>query len=223
MSAANAAAGYTGSAALDPNLVKAMIFQESQMGTSGTYLVAQGGPVMTRFNIGQTVDSSAAQLLLLMEREHPALLSRYHLTRIRADLAKAMRRKATLERKRARTAAEQAELQALRQASSQYWEDYLWTYRAPGKAVGFAHAVAHLFRSPGRGQPPRNLDYRFWIHLMVMWLFEKRRSVATWPEAIRAYNGAGPNARRYRDQVLARNARAASAASQGKDFIPDKI
>ena len=52
--AANKAHGLTGTDALDPDLVKAMLFQESELGTSGTHLeVPPSHPVKTRFNLGE--------------------------------------------------------------------------------------------------------------------------------------------------------------------------
>lgn len=214
VNAANAAAGYTGAAALDPNLVKSMIFQESQMGTAGEHLGDPSSAVKTRFNLGQTIDSSGSQLLLLMEREHTALLARFHLTNLRRDLETAMRRKEELEGMRARTAAQDAELRVLQGQARQNWEYFIWGYQAPGQALGFQHAVTELFRSPGGGRPPRNEDYQFWIHLMVMWLFEKRQGVRSWSEAIRAYNGSGTRAVHYRDAVVARRDAAAAGSHE---------
>jgi hypothetical protein len=223
VNAANAAAGFTGAAALDPNLVKSMIFQETQMGTAGEHLGDPSSPVKTRFNLGQTIDSSGSQLLLLMEREHTGLIARYHLGGLRADLETAMRRKATLEGIRPRNAAQEAELVTLRTQATQNWEVFIWNYRAAGQATGFYAAVLDLFRSPGAGRPPRNEDYQLWIHLMVMWLFEKKRPGSTWADAIRAYNGSGARANHYRDAVVGRRDAAAAASGAGTSYVPDGI
>jgi hypothetical protein len=221
--AANAAAGLTGAAALDPNLIKSMIFQETQMGTSGEHLGDPSSPVKSRFNLGQTIDSSGSQLLMVMEREHPTLMSQYHLTTLRADLNAAMRRKQQLEAIAHRTPVQAGELALLVSQSRQSWEYYIWSYHAAGQTTGFSEAVQELFQSPGPGQPRRNEDYGFWIHLMVMWIFEKKRTVQTWAEAVRAYNGSGQQARHYRDAVTSRRDSAAAGGAQHQDFVPGNI
>jgi hypothetical protein len=221
--AANTAAGFKDAAALDPNLIKAMIFQESQMGTSGEHLGDPSHPVKTRFNLGQTIDSSGSQLLLVMEREYTALISQYHLGTLRADLEAAKVRKQALEGKAHPTPEEVLELQMLVAKSAGYWETYIWQYRAAGQTEGFWEAVTKLFQSPGPGQPPRNEDYQFWIHLMVMWIFEKKKSVATWEEAVRAYNGSGPKAQQYRTEVTGRRDAAKAAGDEHRDYVPDKM
>jgi hypothetical protein len=124
---------------------------------------------------------------------------------------------------RTRTPTQDSELAVLTSQARQNWEYFIWGYRAPGKAVGFAEAVTELFQSPGGGRPPRNEDYQFWIHLMVMWLFEKKQHVATWAEAIRAYNGSGTRAQHYRDTVVARSRDAATAAHGGTTYTPSGI
>jgi hypothetical protein len=49
-------------------------------------------------------------------------------------------------------------------------------------------------------------DYGFWIRTAIRWLFLKYLSLRppSWPEAVRAYNGSGAQARQYRDEVLGR-------------------
>jgi len=80
--------------------------------------------------------------------------------------------------------------------------------------------VTALFAS---ATPALNLDYEFWIHLAVMWLYEKKKAGMTWAEAIRAYNGSGKRAENYRDAVVRRASAAAGASRQGAEFIPDNI
>ena len=67
------------------------------------------------------------------------------------------------------------------------------------------------------------MDYEFWIRTAIRWLFEKRRRVRSWEEAIRAYNGSGARARHYRDAVRRRARGAAAAQRRGEDFIPGNI
>jgi hypothetical protein len=221
VAAANKAHGLSGAKALDPNLVKAMIFQESQMGTSGVHLeVPPSHPVKTRFNLAQVVDSSALALLTLMEKEHPAIVGKFKLGSLRTDLAAAQRERETLKTKTTRTAAESARLAGLEAQLKQSGEPFIWGYVAAGETEGFLAAVMELFAGT---TPPRNEDYTFWIHIAVMWLFAKRRAGMTWPDAIRAYNGSGPRAERYRDEVVGRADAAKTAAAAKKPFVPGKI
>lgn len=47
-------------------------------------------------------------------------------------------------------------------------------------------------------------DFDFWVQSAVRWLYEKRFGVSSWKEAVRAYNGDGPDARKYRDNIYTR-------------------
>jgi hypothetical protein len=220
VSAANAAHALTGPAALNPNLVKSMLFEETQLGTAGQHLeLAPTHPVKTRFNLGQVIDSSGMALLTLIEREQPALVTTFSLANLRSDLAAAQSELATLQAAHHRTPAQEARLTTLIGLSRQSWEGFIWGYHATGAPTGFADAVASLFAATA---PARNQDYTFWIHIAVMWLFEKHRSGMTWPETIRAYNGSGARARHYRDAIVAR-AGAAHGVPAGTDFVPSGI
>lgn len=219
--------GFTGanaSAGLDPNLVKSLFFQESQMGTSGEHLeVPPSHPVKSRFNIGQMIDSSASALLLMIRELQPALVAKHHLANISQDLAAAQTEFSHLRSLTNRTPAQQNRMVVLEPLSHQNWEVFLWSYKAPGQPTGFADAVQELFASATPGQPALNLDYDFWIQAAVRWIFEKRRSVSSWAEAIRAYNGSGIAAEHYRDAVRQR-AQAASAAQASQiEFVPSGI
>jgi hypothetical protein len=178
-------------AALDPNLVKSMVFQETQMGTSGEHLedTSESDPkVKTRQNLGQMIDSSAAALILIIKEESPALVTKHHLENLERDAA-----------------------------AAGTGEDFMW-----GNA-GFVAAVTEYFAAVPAGAPARNVDYDFWVHAAVRWLFKKRGSVSSWAEAIRAYNGGGARARHYRDTVVARAEAAAKAQKVGKDFVPGRL
>jgi hypothetical protein len=219
VAAANTAHGLTGKDALDPDLVKAQLFQESQLGTAGEHMSdPPTHPVKTRFNLGQVIDSSALALLTLMEAEHKASITKFTLGNIRQDLAAAQSEKAALEKKKNLTAAETTRLQDLRNLAHQNWETFLWQYTAPGKTQGFDDAVMDLFSS-GK-TVARNLDYEFWIHLAVFWLFEKKKTVKTWDQAIRAYNGSGARAQHYRAAVVKRAKDAQEAGKKGHEFSP---
>lgn len=225
VAAANSAAGLSGKASLDPNLLKSMLFQESQLGTAGYHLEEPPShPVKTRFNLGQVIDSSGLALLTLIEREQPALVATFQLANLRSDLASAQGEKARLEHKRqsgqALSADEAARLTELARLSAASWETFIWSYQAAGASVGFSDAVDALFAS---ATPERNFDYRFWIHMAVLWLFEKKRPGRSWAETIRAYNGSGDRARHYRDAVVRRSGAAAAAASAGRSYVPSGI
>lgn len=219
VNAANSVAGLSGKNALSPNLVKSMLFQESQLGTAGYHLEEPPShPVKSRFNLGQVIDSSGLALLTLMEREQPSLIATFNLASLRSELTSAQAEKSLLETKRGAgnlTPTEVTRLSELISFSAQSWEAFIWSYRASGNAVGFADAVDALFAAT---TPARNLDYTFWIHMAVLWLFEKKRPGMSWTDAIRAYNGSGARAQHYRDAVLSR----ANAAAKG-NYVPSGI
>ena len=130
---------FTGADTLDPNLVKSMLFQESEFGTSGQHL--QEPPrhrVKTRFNIGQVIDSSAPALLIMIREMEPSLLTTFHLTTINADLASAQRELQSLRRVRNRDPAQEARLTELRRLAGQNFEVFLWEYKASWRTEGFA-------------------------------------------------------------------------------------
>lgn len=70
----------------------------------------------------------------------------------------------------------------------------------------------------GTGPSSRQESYKFWIQTGIRWLYEKRKPLETWSDAVRAYNGAGARAEFYRAVVLTR-ARAAAAAGGIDDAI----
>jgi hypothetical protein len=222
--AANAVAGFKGADALDPNLMKSMLFQESQLGTAGEHLeVPPSTEEKSRFNLGQVIDSSGMALLTMLEREQPALITKFHLTAIRTDLAAAQKRRAELQKKASRSAAEDAELHDLDGKSEQYWEAFVWGYRAAGQTKGFQEAIRDFYASVPAGSPHKDLDYAFWIHMAVLWLFEKHKKGMSWADTIRAYNGSGERAEHYRDAVTKRAGDAAAAAKAGGELTPSGI
>jgi hypothetical protein len=183
--------GQAEKGSLDPNLVKAMIFQETQMGTSGEHLAdpAETDPkVKTRQNLGQVIDSSAAALLLMIKEEEPGLITKHGLQNLQRDAA------------------------ASGDAESHMWGE-----------PGFVAAVTEYFADVAAGSPEKNVDYDFWIKAAVRWLFLKRKSVGSWKEAVRAYNGGGQRARDYRDAVTRRAAEAVTQEKAGKEFVPDRL
>jgi len=171
---------------LDPNIVKSLVYQESRMGTSGAHLMPPPSdwtrgdrhPIRSRFNIGQAIDSWGPQQWLMLREMAPAIFAAHGLDAFAG---------------RARW----------RGMSN---DDYA-AHRP------FMRALREFFerRDAGRnlmGTPDRDLheDYGFWIRTAIRWLFLKYGSLSprSWSEAVRAYNGGGPRARRYRDAVMAR-------------------
>ena len=173
------------------------------MGTSGQHLeLAPTWEVRSRFNIGQAIDSGPSVLLVMMREMEPALISRFHLENIDRDRVSAqadLRRLSALSSPTPAEAARLAALNAIITGGLSFAENFLLQYRAPGEMEGFAHAVNEFF-DVGAGTR-RSLDYEFWIRAAIRWLFQKRRSVGSWDEAIRAYNGSGARAGHYRDAV----------------------
>ena len=212
--------GFTGKKALDPDLVKAMIFEETQMGTSGQHLeVPPSHPVKTRFNVGQMIDTSTAILLELIREDEPALITTYHLENIETDLSAAQIELRDLKKVKRPDATQTARIAQLETLSENYWERFMWNYRATGQTIGFPEAVNDYFDLPA-GSTDRNYDYDFWIRASIVELFDKRKGVSSWAEAARAYNGAGPRARAYRDRVTARMDAAKAAEKAKKPFVP---
>ena len=66
------------------------------------------------------------------------------------------------------------------------------------------------FKSGGKNlmgnSPDLYLDYEFWTRTGVRWLFHKYIEVGqkSWRDAVRAFNGAGPEAERYAIEVMSR-------------------
>jgi hypothetical protein len=226
----NSQFGFTGPQALDANLVKSMLFQESQMGTAGQHL--EDPPRVhfrSRFNVGQVIDSAAAALLIMINEMEPGLIATYHLQNIERDRVAAQADLARLAGLTTRTPAQDTRLTELRAIETNartlglsFAETFMWMYRAPGQSRGFDEAVLDFF-AVGGGATPRHLDYDFWIRTAIRWLFEKRASVSSWAEAIRAYNGSGARARHYRDAVRGRAQSSADAERSGTPFTPGGI
>ena len=211
VAAANTAHGLTGKDALDPNLLKAQLFEESELGTAGEFMsVPPTNPVMTRFNLGEVIDSSGMALLTYMEREQTALVTKYNLGNLRKDLIAAQNEKNKLESKPSRSPAEESRLQVLTKKAGRSWEVFIWEYVASGQTQGFQDAVNELFSGPSA----KNVDYAFWIHLAILWLFEKKKSGKSWPDTIKAYNGSGAQAEHYKAAIVKRAADAASSSGR---------
>lgn len=93
-------------------------------------------------------------------------------------------------------------------------EEFMWN------DSGFTAAVTEFFATVPAGSPAKNVDYDFWVHAVIRWLFTKRKSRKSWEAAIRAYNGGGTRADHYRDAVLACARDAKRASKAAKAFVP---
>jgi hypothetical protein len=213
--------GFTGAKTADPDMVKSMIFEESQMGTAGPHLDdPPTHPVRTRFNIGQMIDTSSPVILELMREDDPTLISRFHLEHIEPDLIHDQSELERLKKKGKPSDADKKRIKDLEALAAQDWETWMWRYTAPGQKDGFFAAASEYLTA---GTAPRNLDYAFWIKASIRELFMKRKGVSSWAEAARAYNGAGPAAAAYRNRVTTRMNKAKAAAKAGKPFVVNNI
>jgi hypothetical protein len=217
---ANAERGLTGKDALDPNIVKAIIFNETEMGTSGWYVGdddPRGDWIINHYNLTQAIDSFGEMYAEYFLQKDPTRTTNFHLANIKRDLYKAQDRKKVLEAKTTRTTAEQAELDDLVHKSGPPprfpWEIFFREY------PGLADAMNDLYMSPGPGAAPLNKTYEHWIEMMIFELFQKKKNAASWPEAVERYNGINPG---YRKAVLKRAQDAAAAAKAKKPFVPTR-
>jgi hypothetical protein len=205
---------------LDPNLVKSIILQESHMGTEGKFLEKEGVPEMTRFNISQAIDSSGEQLIIMIKEIKPDIATKWGLDQVLPAMYTAQALVAKRDKKEKLTADETKKLADIDARTlfegDRYWNEYIRSDKRWWDAVTefFAEKVAPT-------QKPRNLNYDFWIQTAIRWLFEKRKGVDSWEEAIAAYNGwNGKNANTpYQIDVLGRLDDAKKNAKD-EDFIP---
>jgi hypothetical protein len=200
--------------ALDANLVKSMLYQESHMGTQGDFLKLPPytrGQRMTRFNIGQAIDSSGPQQILMIKEISPAIATKYDLDQVTTDMYDAQaRRKELVAKGKAINPAEQMELASINSRSNNglRWNDFFTS------DTRWEAAVEEFFTETTKA---RNLDYDYWIRTAIRWLFEKRDSERDWNSAIKAYNGSGSKAEIYKKDVVGRSK--AAKAAKG-NFIP---
>ncbi len=211
---------FKGTDALDPNLIKAMVYQESQMGTFGDFMDdPPTNKILNRFNLLQAIDSWPEEQLPVMEEAAPDLIKKNHLENVRTDLIAAETELDTLvakEKAGKMKAADTARLTELRAKSQKNWQPWFLDY------PGFVDAVKEFLETKDGGKK-REEDYDFWIRVGIRAVFEKHKSVKSWAEAARAYNGGGPHARAYRDAVVDRAEKAVKAEKDGKEFVPDRL
>jgi hypothetical protein len=217
---------------LAPGWVKSMMVQESTAGTAGKHLVEVGGdPIKTRFNVLQAIDSWGPQQFLMMQEIEPDLLKKKGLDKVQEHQRALEAEWTTLEGKKTKSAKQQARLTALdnlrfahpAERRSPTWSRFYAKYPnvditpKPSSKFKYGDVVAEFLDSGEPGAPKRKHDYSFWIRTAVRWLFEKRRGVSTWSDAVRAFNGVGGRAEFYRAIVLTRARAAAGAAGIKED------
>lgn len=203
---------------LDANLVKSMLYQESHMGTQGDFLKLPPytkGQRMTRFNIGQAIDSSGPQQILMIKEISPAIATKHKLDQVTKDMNAAKdRRDELLKKGSSIKASEQTELDDINAkidfhpGEKPHWNNF---FTSDSRWIA---AVEEFFTETVKA---RNLDYDYWIRTSVRWLFEKRDGVKDWAAAITAYNGSGAKAKKYEKDVEGRRD---AAKAGGADFEP---
>jgi hypothetical protein len=207
---------------LAPGWVKSMMVQESTAGTAGKYLVERSA-VMTRFNVLQAVDSWGPQQFLMMKEIEPGLLKSKGLDKVMDHQAALEEEWTRLDNKKTRSSRQQKRLDELDKLRfndaaarrSPTWGPFFRKYPdvditpKPAAKAKYWDVVVSFLES---GSPKRKYDYSFWIRTGVRWLFEKRKGVSTWADAVRAFNGVGGRAEFYRAIVLTRARAAAGAA-----------
>jgi hypothetical protein len=199
---AAANAKWGGEDPLDPNLVKSIIFRETQMGTFGAFLddttPGRNHAIMNHWNITQAIDSSGEMYAHYMTQERPDLIAKYSLATIISDEHRDHDEFYGLDALTTRNAADQAKLDALRpkftnilgkDSSEPYYYQYPHFYDAVKELWGPGHL---------------NETYEHWIEMMIFELFYKYRHLKgtpTWARAVEAYNGVSQS---YRDEVMNR-------------------
>jgi len=213
--------GFKGKDALDPNLVKAMMYRESSMGTNEPFMNdPPTHPIMSRFNVLQVAaDSVGQEILPIIHEMMPTLIPKYHLENIEKDLIAVETEFETLNKKPAskRTDPEKARLTDLRAKNDHgNWKPWFFAY------PGFMPAVTE-FMGTKQGGKKHSEDYDFWIRAGIEALFEKHKQFSDWETAMRANNGKGKDAENYRKFVMRHREGALKAEKKGQEFIPENL
>jgi hypothetical protein len=217
--------GFKGKDALDPNLIKSMTYHESAMGTDIAFMnTSTINVIQNRFNLIQAIDSWPEEQLLVIVEKMPSLVTKYHLENIGKDLIKAQVELEKLAKKKKSGKTTEVENARLAELSAQSEPQGNWIpwYRA---YPGLQGAIVEFLTVVESGKT-HSEDYDFWIRVGVRAVFdkhEKNKPVKSWAEAARAYNGKGPRARKYRDEVVERAEQAVKAEKAGREFVPKKL
>ena len=222
----NAKFGFTGNKALDPEIVKSMLYKETQMGTEGAHLdVPASNAIRTRFNIGQgPIDSGAITMVHILREQEPALFTAEKLDGIEQAMSDAQDELERLNKLKTPDATQKARIDHLKWASGPGkggWENFLWTFKGPGGTKTLFEVASAWLDAPAG--TPRKFDYDFWIKAMIRLLFLKRKHTRSWAAAVQAFNGIGDDAVNYRKNVMNRLEKVKAAAKAGKPYSADKI
>jgi hypothetical protein len=209
----NSQFGFKGKDALDPNLIKAIMYRESSMGTNEPFMSdPPTHPIMSRFNLLQAVDSPIEDIVPIMREMAPSLFAKYHIENIEADLMAVQVEFDRLKGK-SRNATEQARFTTLSaQQDNGNWKP--WFFSQPG----FDDAVRE-FLGTVEGGKKHSEDYDFWVRDGIRALFEKRQHTKTWAEAVHAYNPA----KEYSKFVERHRTGAIAAEKKKQEFIPEGL
>lgn len=201
----------------DPNVLKSMLFQESKVGTYGIYLKLPpyGGPIsgtadksktnqrMSKFNLGQAIDSSAYQQYLMVKELAPDIFLDKKLDLLSTEYLTAKHKKKEIERtgstvvtltkSEEKLLADTKEISA--NAGNEYFYDMgqedLFAWRENATEIGvekgrLVEAIEEFnSKRDGTGQNLNAqtggqasdqdlfLDYDFWIRTAARWWFQK--------------------------------------------------
>ena len=212
--------GFKDKDALDPNLIKSVAYQESQMGTSVDIDDdPTTGLIFNRFNILQAVDTLAEEQIPVIQEIMPALVTKYHLDDVVKDWQKKENELDDLRKKqkarRRLSAGETARLTELMRLSNpgDNWQTFFWENK------NFMDALKEFLKDTSSGNK-RSEDYDFWIRTGVRAVFEKHKHHSDWANAARAFNGGGRGAENYRESVEVRVKEAVKAEKAGKEYEP---
>jgi hypothetical protein len=208
--------GFNTKDPLDPNLVKAIMYKESGMGTNEPFMSdPPTHPIMSRFNLIQAVDSPINDIVPIMREMSPSLFAKYHIENIEKDLMAVEVEFDKLKKNKSRNATEQTRFTLLSsQEDHGNWKP--WFFSQPG----FNDAVVEFLATVDGGKK-HSEDYDFWIRAGIRALFEKRVEIkaTSWEKTAEAYNGSAA----YRDAVVAIRKGALDAQKKGKVFIPPNL
>ncbi|MFZ0871460.1 MAG: DUF4157 domain-containing protein [Rhodanobacter sp.] len=211
--------GFKGKDALDPNLIKAIAYEESGMGTS---VEADDGSlaslIVNRFNILQAIDTLAEEQVPIMREIMPDLIAKHHLDDVVNDWKQKENELDELRKKKshhALSAVETTRFVELTELSApgDNWQTFFL------RSTDFTSALQEFLTATSGGKQ-RSEDYDFWIRAGVRAVFEKHRHHKDWLGAARAFNGGGSRAKNYRKSVGGRMQGATKAEKDKKEYVP---
>jgi hypothetical protein len=216
----NAQFGFKDKDALDPNLIKAVAYQESGMGTSVDIDDdPTTGLIVNRFNILQAVDTLGEEQIPVIQEIMPGLVTKYHLDDVVKDWKNKENELDDLRKKKKSrhplSADERARLTELTRLSrpNDNWQIFFWENN------DFMGALKEFLNDTSGGKK-RSEDYDFWIRTGVRAVFEKHEHHRDWADAARAFNGGGRGAKNYRKLIVDRAQEAVKAEKAGKEYVP---